>query len=92
MLYEDMLDPSVVNRFHDHFDATLPEFHRLRPRVAEAYIDVKHVNNLGRRGFSRDLVEVLLEDEGLPVPERIPDPYIAPVTPLTERIWQGVGR
>lgn len=91
-LYEDVLDPSIIQRFHDHFDATLPEFHRLRPRRAAAYQDMKHANNRGRPGFSDELADLLIRDEGLTPPPREQPLFLAPVTPATERIWQGAGR
>jgi hypothetical protein len=88
----DALDPSIVTRFHDHFDAALPAFHRLTPRIAAAYQDLKHPNNLGRPGFSAELADILLRDEGIEPAPRGPDPVVSPRAPSMERVWQGVGR
>lgn len=91
-LYKEFVEERTVDAMQDHFDAREDlHFIRLHPRAHPAYYDYKHPNNTGRPWFSRDLADILLQEEGLPTPPRdTPDPTLAKPGEVPARLYEGV--
>jgi hypothetical protein len=75
--YERYLDPMVFTSVHAGLRNEFPDLAVLRPRTNIAYMDYKHPNNRGRAGYTRELVDLLLESRGKPGLEPDVDPWLA---------------